>query len=322
MYALNALTGAILWQTPIAASPDAYLWSSPVFYQATGQPDPSVYEGVADVGEPCPLVRGEVVQLDALTGQVLNTFFAAPAGCTGATVWGSLTVATDAVYAVTGNRGACGVANEQYSFAIVKLDARTLNVLDSWKIPKSERTNTDDDFGSVPILFSRIVSGQTQLLVGAPNKSGIFYIWDCNNLASGPLYRLTVANPRAADIAPASFDGTTLYIGSPATTVGGLKTAGSVRAFPVDTLPTPAWETPLTSPVLAAVISAPGIVVVGDGHRTVVLDANTGSVIASLQAALVGTKRGMFWSAPVIANGVLYEGDTNGILYAYSPGGL
>jgi outer membrane protein assembly factor BamB len=322
MYALNALTGAILWQTPLAASPDDYLWSSPVFYQASGQTGPSVYEGVADVGEPCPLVRGEVVRLDALTGQVLNTFFAAPAACTGATVWGSLTIAADAVYAVTGNRGACNNPTEPYAFAIVKLDASTLNVIDKWQIPKSQRTNADDDFGSVPILFSRTVGGQTQLLVGAPNKDGIFYIWDCNNLAGGPLYRLNVANPRAADIAPASFDGTTLYIGSPTTMVGGLKTAGSVRAFPVDNLPTPAWETPLTSPVLAAVMSAPGIVVVGAGHRTLVLDANTGAVITSMQAALVGTKRGLFWSAPVIANGVLYEGDTNGFLYAYTPGGL
>lgn len=321
MYALNASTGAILWRTPIAASPDFYLWSSPVFYHASNLTDPSVYEGVSDVGEPCPLVRGEVVQLDALTGQVQHTFYTAPSGCTGATVWGSLTIAANFVYAVTGNRGSCNTLREPYAYAIVKLDATDLIVKDTWQLSSTDRTNTDDDFGSVPILFSRIVNGQTQLLVGAPNKNGIFYIWDCNDLAKGPLYRLTVANALASDIAPAAFDGTTLYIGTTKTTVGGLTQPGSVRAFHVDSLPTQAWETTLAAPVLASVIAAPGIVVVGAGKKMSVLDANTGTVITSLQAELVGTTRGKFWSAPVIANGVLYEGDTNGFLYAYSPGG-
>lgn len=321
MYALNANTGAILWQTHVAPSPDDYLWSSPVFYQADGQSDPSVYEGVADVGEPCPLVRGAVVKLDALTGAVQDTFYTTPANCTGATVWGSLTVGANAVYAVTGNQGPCPERTNPYAFAIVKLDAGTLNVIDSWKLSASERSGGDDDFGSVPILFSRTVGGQDQELVGAPNKNGIFYIWDCADLAAGPLYRLAVANTKAADIAPAAFDGTTLYIGTTATTVAGTTKPGSVQAFNVNNLPAQEWERTLTAPVLASVTAAPGIVVVGASHKILVLDASTGAVVSTLQAELVGQKRGSFWSAPVIADGVLYEGDSQGFVYAYSPGG-
>ena len=323
VYALDALTGAILWQTDIAPSPNDYLWSSPVFYQATGDSDPSIYEGVADVGEPCPLVQGEVVKLDALTGQLQHTFDTVPAGCTGATVWGSLTVdaATNAVYAVTGNRGTCNKLSEPYAYAIVKLDATTLGVIDSWQIPKTERASADDDFGTVPILFSGNVNGHPEPLVGAANKNGIFYIWNRNDLAAGPVYRLTIANPHAADIAPPAFDGSTLYIGTTGTMVNGVKVPGSVRAFEVADLPTQAWVTTLPAPVLASVTAAPGIVVVGAGHKTWVLDATTGSIIMSLQAELAGQTRGRFWAAPTIADGVLYEGDTQGFLYAYTPGG-
>jgi hypothetical protein len=322
VYALDALTGAILWQTDIAPSPDDYLWSSPVFYQATGDSDPSIYEGVADVGEPCPLVRGEVVQLDALTGAIQNTFYTAPSGCTGATVWGSLTIDAGAnvVYAVTGNRGSC-THSEPYSYAIVKLDATNLSVLDSWHVPKSEQVNTDDDFGSVPILFQRTVNGKIQPLVGAPNKNGIFYIWNRNDLAAGPVDRLAVANHNVADIAPAAFDGTVLYIGTPATTVNGVRQPGSIQAYNVDNLPTLLWETNLTAPVIASVTAAAGIVVVNAGHKTLIINASTGAIVKTLTAELVGGTRGFFWGASIIAGGVLYEGDTKGFVYAYSPGG-
>ena len=322
MYALDALTGSVLWKTQIAPSPDVYLWSSPLYFQSPGQTDPSIYEGVADVGEPCPLVRGAVVQLDALTGAIQNTFYTVPSGCTGATVWGSLTIdaAAHAVYAVTGNRGACKV-NEPYSYAIVKLDASTLSVLDTWHLPKSEQVTTDDDFGSVPILFQGTVSGQSEPLVGAPNKNGIFYIWNRNDLAAGPVYRLAVANHNVGDIAPAAFDGTVLYIGTPATTVNGVRESGSVQAYNVSNLPNQLWETNLTAPVLASATAAPGIVVVNAGHKTVIIDASTGAVLKTLQAALVSGTRGSFWGAAIIAGGVLYEGDTQGFVYAYSPGG-
>ena len=327
MYALDPLTGRILWQTQIAPSPDAYLWSSPLFFQASGQAHPSIYEGVADVGEPCPLVRGEVVQLDALTGAIQNTFYTAPSGCTGATVWGSLTfdAGANVVYAVTGNRGACSKPKEPYAFAIVKLDANNLSVLDSWHVPQSERVGTDDDFGSVPILFQGTVNGQTQPLVGAPNKNGIFYIWNRNDLAAGPVYRLAVANHNVADIAPAAFDGTVLYIGTPATTVSGVRQPGSIQAYDVNNLvnnlPVLLWEINLSAPVLASVTAAAGIVVVNAGHKTLIINVSTRAIVKTLQAELVGGTRGFFWGAPIIAGGVLYEGDTQGFIYAYSPGG-
>ena len=264
-----------------------------------------------------------MVQLDALTGAIQNTFYTAPSGCTGATVWGSLTIDAGAnvVYAVTGNQGACNKPKEPYAFAIVKLDATNLSVLNSWQIPKTERVGSDDDFGSVPILFQGTVSGQIQPLVGAPNKNGIFYIWNRNDLAAGPVYRLAVANHNVADIAPAAFDGTVLYIGTPATTVNGVRHPGSIQAYNVNDLPNLLWETNLTAPVLASVTAAAGIIVVNAGHKTWIINASTGAIVKTLQAESVGGTRGFFWGAPIIAGGVLYEGDTQGFIYAYSPGG-
>jgi hypothetical protein len=163
------------------------------------------------------------------------------------------------------------------------------------------------------------------MFVGAVNKNGIFYIWNRNDLAAGPVYSLAVANHNVADIAPAAFDGTVLYIGTPAITVNGVRQPGSIQAYNVDSLPTLLWETKLTAPVIASVTAAnvgsAEIVVVNAGHKTLIINASTGAIVKTLQAESVGGTKGFFWGAPIIANGVLYEGDTQGFLYAYSPGG-
>ncbi len=113
VYAIDALTGTILWSTEVGPAPDHYLWSSPVVYTPPSQNSPSVYEGVADVGEPCPVIRGEIDKLDATTGQIQATLELVPASCIGASVWGSLTVdssltgGANVIYAATGNGFSC-----------------------------------------------------------------------------------------------------------------------------------------------------------------------------------------------------------------------
>ena len=63
-YALNASTGAVIWNTPLgsATQPDRFLWSSPLLYNG------SIYEGIASCGD--SRARGGIVQLNAVTGTI------------------------------------------------------------------------------------------------------------------------------------------------------------------------------------------------------------------------------------------------------------
>src|SRR5258707_6451737 len=126
-YALNALTGAIIWRTGLGSSPSHFIWSSPTVYNN------SVYIGVSSFGD-CPLVHGQLVQMDATTGTIQHTFNTVPAGCIGANVWGSPTIdqADGSVYFATGNSGSCSTA-EQCASTIVKLTASNLIYLSSWQ---------------------------------------------------------------------------------------------------------------------------------------------------------------------------------------------
>src|SRR5262249_34803145 len=117
----------------------------PVFYKG------SIYEGLASFGD-CPLVRGGIVQMNAVTGTVENTLYTVPAGCTGASVWGSPTVDTTTgdIYFGTGNAGSCG-SPETLAAAVVQTDS-SLNLLSTWQIPGNQQIK-DGDFGSTPTLF-------------------------------------------------------------------------------------------------------------------------------------------------------------------------
>ena len=102
VYALNAATGAVLWSHSVGSNPDHFMWSSPAVFGN------SVYIGVSSFGD-CPLVQGQLVQLDRTTGAVQHTFNVVPNGCIGGGVWGSPTIdeAAGTIYFTTGNDGDC-----------------------------------------------------------------------------------------------------------------------------------------------------------------------------------------------------------------------
>jgi outer membrane protein assembly factor BamB len=332
LYALDAFTGAVLWHTPLGGSPSTFMWSSPAVYTYTnsaGATVTSVYVGVASFGD-CPLVEGQVVQVDASSGQVQHTFNVVPSGCTGGGVWGSPTIdqSDGSLYVATGNGGSCS-STEPYAVALLKLRASDLSLLDYWQIPASEQTD-DGDFGSAATLFSGTVSpnGPFRSLVGVPNKNGTYYVFDRSQLSAGPVARLTMAIPGdcpqcgMGSIAPSAWDGSTLYVAGGNTGVGGRSYQGSVRAWNPNNLSAPLWQDGLADgPVLGAVAAAPGLVAVGEGSYTEVLNASNGNVL--LRAPVNSINSGgpaIFYGAPSIAYGTLLEGDTNGYLYAYTLG--
>ena len=174
---------------------------------------------------------------------------------------------------------------------------------------------------------SDLVSGGAQrALVGVANKNGIYYVFSRASLDRGPVARLRIAtggNPPTSgngSISPSAFDGARLYVGGGHIAFGGQVVAGTVSAYDPNDLAAPIWRTGISSgSVLGAVSAAPGIVVVGAGSMMVVLDAGHGTLLFKAPAATAGAANpAIFYGAATIVQGVIYQGDTHGNLYAYA----
>ncbi len=321
--ALDAKTGTIRWKTALGTAPATFIWASPLVLTPPGAATPSVYIGVSSYGD-CPLVQAMLVQLDARTGTIQHQFAVVPTGCVGGSIWGSPTFdPTDgSLYFATGNPGTCRSAAEPYANAVVKVRASDLTLLSYWQVPAAEVPG-DSDFGDTPTLFTGTVTptGASRSLVGVGNKNGVFYVLDRTKLSAGPVARVTISVagdcPQCGDgvIAPAAYDGTTVYVG------GGQPTSGSsyngvLRALNPNNLAAPRWIHNTGEPILGAVTEAPGIVVVAEGNYILLINPSTGATLARYYKGM-----GTLYGAPSISHGVLYEGDMNGALWAYSVNG-
>ena len=230
VYALNAVTGSMIWHTRVGKFGNAFLWDSPLVYGG------HVYIGISSFGD-CPLVQGKLVELDVSTGRMIHEFDAVPAGCTGAGIWGTptLDVKHGAIYDVTGNDGQCGGA-EPLSQSIVELRVSDLSLIDSWAVPESQR-GIDSDFGSTATLFSSVRNGASVTMVGAVNKNGVYYAFRAGDIGAGPAWEKRIGlggeapQNGSADIAPSAWDGNMLYIAGGITSIPGQTCRGSLRAI-------------------------------------------------------------------------------------------
>jgi outer membrane protein assembly factor BamB len=318
MYALNAATGKVLWSTSLGAPPDNFIWSSPAVYGN------SVYIGLASFGT-CPDVQGQLFQLDRVTGAVQHTFKTVPDGCIGGGVWSSPTIdaAAGTVYITTGNQDPCSNGTE-YAPAIVELHLSDLSFIGQWTVPIAEQVDpTDSDYAATPTLFNGVIGGQARLMVGAINKNGVFYAFIRDALNSGPVWRAQVAaggsNPTVGtgDVATASWDGTTLYVGGDTTTIGSQNCSGTVNAINPSTGAFK-WRSCITDTgfILGGVTAGDGgIVAAGENRNINVYNAATGQVVFTYPAL------GTFFGSPSIAEGNIYEGDMSGNLYVLTPSG-
>ena len=311
IYALDAQTGSVLWQTRLGPSPSTFAWASPALYNG------SVYMGVSSYAD-CPLIQGQLVRLSSTTGAVVNTFNTVPNGCIGASVWGSPTVdeAKGTIYFATGNGGSCSTA-EPYADAVIEVRASDLGLVGSWQIPVSQQIS-DGDFGSTPTLFTRNQNGTQQTMVALANKNGLYYALEADNLAAGPQWSIRIdaggncPNCGKGAIAPSAWDGTSLYVGGTAGKINGVSCTGTITALNPVTGAT-VWQRCLPDgPVLGAVAAVPGIVALGEGNKLLLLSATSGQTLYSY------TTQSTIWGAPSVADGVLYVGDNGGTLYALS----
>ena len=310
LYALNAATGAVLWSYDIGGNPNTFIWDSPLVYGN------SVYIGVSSFGD-CPLTQGQVLQLNRVTGALQNTFNVVPNGCTGGGVWSSPTLdaAAGTIYFTTGTPSP-DCPSTPGGPSMYELRASDLSLVGSWTIPPAQQT-TDADFGATPTLFNGVIGGQTVPLVGAINKNGIFYAFKRDALPSGPVWQTRIAtggaNPTTGNgpIAPAAFDGTTLYVGGDNTS----GCSGTVNALNPSTGAF-IWQHCFTDGGFvegAVTVTSGGVVAVGEGSNIALVSAATGASLFTYAAA------GPFWGAPSIVGGTLYEGDMSGNLYALTP---
>ncbi len=312
-YALNAKNGKILWSTRLGPTPAAFIWDSPAYYKG------NIYIGVASFGD-CPLVQGQLVELNASTGAMEHVFNMTPGTCVGVGIWGSPTIdnSTGNLYVATGNAGNCS-QTETYAESIVEFSTPNLSVLASWAVPSSQQ-HFDTDFGSTPTLFKATINGNVTNMVGAINKNGIYYAWNRDNINAGPVWENVIGKSGdcplcgTSQIAPAAYDGTNLYVATEDTTINGNSCAGSISKLDPAT-GNALWQDCLQDGhVLAAVTVIPGVVFVAAGPDLLAVSATDGSILKTL----TDTNSGSLYFGPAsIVNGVVYIGNVDDVLHAY-----
>ena len=289
LYALNAATGAVLWSYDVGGNPDTFIWDSPLVYGN------SVYIGVSSFGD-CPLTQGQVLQLNRVTGALQNTFNVVPNGCTGGGVWSSPTLdaAAGTIYFTTGTPSP-DCPSTPGGPSMYELRTSDLSLVGSWTIPLAQQT-FDADFGATPTLFNGVIGGQSVPLVGAIDKNGIFYAFKRDALPSGPVWQTRIAtggaNPTTGNgpIAPAAFDGTTLYVGGDNTS----GCSGTVNALNPSTGAF-IWKHCFTDGGFvegAVTVTSGGVVAVGEGNNIALVSAASGASLFTFGGA------GPFWVLP------------------------
>ncbi len=205
VYAVNALTGVLVWKTTVDRHPFAMITGSPKLYRRRLFVPVSSAEEIAgpDPRYPCCSFRGSLVAVDARNGKVLWKTYAIAAppkptrkssagtqllGPSGAAIWDSPTVdpARRAVYVGTGdNYSDPGTATSDAVMAFDMTSGRVLWVRqltpnDRWNeacrvaSPANcpEKSGWDFDIGASPILRT-LPGGKRVLVVG--QKSGVVY---------------------------------------------------------------------------------------------------------------------------------------------------
>jgi outer membrane protein assembly factor BamB/regulation of enolase protein 1 (concanavalin A-like superfamily) len=306
-YALNATTGAVLWSVPTgdnSASGGHYNWSSPLIYNGFA------YIGIASLGD-CPLVQGLLLKVDLTSHQVVGTTKMVPDGQVGGGIWTTpaLDAASGRIFVTTGTENA---VTQLYAQAVVAIDAGSMNIVDSWKLPEADAV-LDSDFSTSPTFYT---DSHGTAMLASINKNGDAYALQRANLAAGPVWNQSIAvggdcpTCGESSVSSGAIGGGRLYMGGETTTIGGTGYQGSVRALNPDTGAV-LWQHPTTGPVIGHLTYANGVVYSSSGNVLEALDAATGNRLYSYDFGL-----GLY-AGPVVAEGKLFVGTLSGKEYAF-----
>src|SRR5205085_1830586 len=151
-------------------------------------------------------------------------------------------------------------------------------------------------WGSSPTLFQARINNVKTQMVGANQKSGIFYAFDATHLENGPVWSFPVGTVEdfsfGACLAAPVWDSTQrkLFVGSNQTTIQSQVFAGSIRCFDPAT-GSVIWETGLTGgPVMGSpTLNGAGVLAAGTYNITDVtqnavylLNASNGNILTTM----------------------------------------
>ena len=307
-YALDASTGAVLWRvlvgSPTGAYDGHYNWSSPLIVNGYA------YVGVASFGD-CPLIQGQLIQVNLATGTIQNTANLVPNGQIGGGIWTSPAYdpATNTIYTATGTET---TPSQQWAQAVLAINATTMEVTDSWKLPETEAI-FDSDFGTSTTLFTDANGDQ---LLGVINKNGYMYAFNRNSLSSGPIWQRQIAIggdcPTCGDSSvssAAAFGSNRLYMAGGQGFVNGVGYPGTIDALNPATGAIE-WQHPAPGTVIGALTYDNGMLIDAAGSVLEILDATTGQRLYSYNTGSA------MWAAPSIADGIIYTGNNAGTVTA------
>ena len=356
MVAVDADSGALRWKTLVDPHVGAVLTAPPVIEGGR------IYVGVSSYEERLSLnpgyqctVRGSVVALDAATGAVVwkapmiddRAYFredgVTPAGDAGAAIW-SGAPAVDrkrrALYVTTSNNyavpdGVIDLPAGDHVESIVALDldsgavrwSSRMTAGDVWTyalfLAGDPRTGPDWDFGAGANLFTARVQGSARDLVGAGQKSGIYWAVDADSGAIvwktqvgpgghlGGIHWGTAVDDGRVYVGVNNETGTPYALGGSGAMAGQETSVGSWAALDVSNgdmqwqAPNPAMSAPLNgTSVNAPPSAANGVLFSGsmDPAGMYAFDAQSGTILWSFESG------GTVYSGPAIAGNVVYWG--------------
>lgn len=198
-FGLDPATGDLLWKERL--TDQRYAGSiCDILYH-----DGLVYLGLSSVEEVVvkndpsyhPVFRGQVIALDQRTGKKAWTRDLVEAPRNGVAVWSSFALDPDSnsLYFDTGNNYS-GEASST-SDALIAVDAKSgaiTWVTQTWENDVWDAANNegpDFDFGAGPQLFEATIDGRRRKLVGAGQKSGVYWAFDREN--GQPVWKTVVS---------------------------------------------------------------------------------------------------------------------------------
>lgn len=334
LYAFDADAGTELWHAAVEDHAYAAGFSSPIPANGLVIAGSSSREESSSGDE--LTFRGGVVAFDAESGAEVWRHDTVEPPYNGVSVWSSVTVDTEAglVFGSTGNNYT-GEASDT-SDSIFALDLETGDLVwntqlsegDVFTIPNPQ--SEDTDFGTNPILFEAEIGGETRALLGAGQKSGVFWALDRE---TGEVVWSTAVSPRGSPLIGGilnngAFDGERIIVaGNNASSdaPGGEPASGESEPLGAATVPTsvlqaldPAtgdvlWERQLPAWVWAPITLANGVGFVSAENELQAFDTSTGEKLFSLKT------EGTISSGAAIAGGRVYFG--SGLSYFFTTPG-
>jgi len=296
IYALNASTGALVWENFLSFGS---LWSPPTYYNGVVYAEAAQKEGIS----------GGFYAFDALSGATVWSI-SMPSGNWSVPVFDP---SGANLYMATGNP--CVSSPPQpwntpltdgCSGSLFDLNPATGATVWTYKFPDY---SGDDDAPATPVYA--VVNGTPELFEGV--KNGIFY---CLNATTGALvWQVDTGNRGDNGIySSAAYYNGVLYFGGYKTLYALNASDGSVALTfsrqPVGTI--------VSSPAIANGV----LYVTTESGNLVMYNVATGAWIRTIFFPIPGSKYGYtIYGSPVVSNGVVYVPVSDGNLYAFSPNG-